>query len=163
MELIIGVNSYMTIEQADNLVHMMYKSNSDEVKYWDALSDHDKAVDIINNTELFENNTFCWHGRKADVHQNMMWPRVLCDGSVIDFPLIMMKGIIANIMFNAEKQWNESAKLMDDGVKDYKIKDASVSFFENSSNNKYNSLSNSDISKRVFITYFSEYSACINL
>lgn len=64
---------YVSIEDANVFIASHFLSSSDERKEWDALSDDDKKVLLLNAFEDIENNIFI--GYKTYQNQKTQWPR----------------------------------------------------------------------------------------
>lgn len=64
---------YVSIEDANVFIASHFLSSSDERKEWDALSDDDKKVLLLNAFEDIENNIFV--GYKTYQNQKTQWPR----------------------------------------------------------------------------------------
>lgn len=75
MELKVGCNSYMTMDEVNEYINSTYASATPERKAWEALSDDDKAVAIIRSTRLVDRDSMLYKGRKVDRFQKMQFPR----------------------------------------------------------------------------------------
>lgn len=75
MELKVGYNSYMTMDEVNEYINSNYASATPERKAWEALSDDDKAVTIIKSTRLVDRDSMLYKGRKVDRFQKMQFPR----------------------------------------------------------------------------------------
>lgn len=75
MELKVGCNSYMTMDEVNEYINSTYASATPERKAWEALSDDDKAVTIIKSTRLVDRDSMLYKGRKVDRFQKMQFPR----------------------------------------------------------------------------------------
>lgn len=75
MELKVGCNSYMTMDEVNEYINSNYVSATPERKAWEALSEDDKAVAIIKSTRLVDRDSMLYVGRKVDKFQKMQFPR----------------------------------------------------------------------------------------
>lgn len=75
MELKVGYNSYMTMDEVNEYINSTYVSATPERKAWEALSEDDKAVAIIKSTRLVDRDSMLYVGRKVDKFQKMQFPR----------------------------------------------------------------------------------------
>lgn len=74
MSLEVGINSYVTLEEAEDYVISHYMSNSPEFTAWNALSDNDKAVALVTSATAL-NNAFTYVGKKVIAGQKLAFPR----------------------------------------------------------------------------------------
>ena len=163
MQLIVGENSYMTLEQANQLVNDNYTSTDPEKEYWDSLSNNDKSVLIYRTTRELERPCFIWRGVRQDIHQNMQWPRII-NKVVYDAPTQILLGILANIFNNNNIQQSEETRLKDTGVKTFKDgTGAMIEFFDNAKTNRYiTKLTDTDIYAFIYDQYFSDWTTTVN-
>lgn len=73
-ELIVDKDSYVTLEEANDMVANTYLSGSSELSKWNALSDDDKTI-VLRNSALALNN-LRYKGRKRSSSQVLAFPRV---------------------------------------------------------------------------------------
>lgn len=72
----VGVNSYVTLDEATQYVQMYYMSNSPEFKAWfnEELSDSDREVCLISSAQAL--NSLKYNGRKRVAGQSLAFPRI---------------------------------------------------------------------------------------
>ena len=75
MALTVGVDSYVTLEEAEKLIADNHLSTSDIVVKWNTLSDSDKEVMLRTSCRDIDNLKF--DGRRERVGQKLEFPRVL--------------------------------------------------------------------------------------
>lgn len=75
MALKVGVDSYVTLEEAESLIADNHLSTSDLVVKWNTLSDSDKEVML--RTSCTDINNLKFDGRREVVGQKLEFPRVL--------------------------------------------------------------------------------------
>lgn len=84
------VNSYVTVEEADEYVNSRFASTSECLKKWLETSDNDKEVALINATSVME--SFVYTGVKLYDYQELSFPRkksvVPFFGCIINIPFI---------------------------------------------------------------------------
>ena len=136
MELIPYENSYMTLEEANDIINNYYLATDDGKVAWDSLaSDSDRSVLIYRTTKLFDTDSWLYIGKKADDNQKMQWPREQDNNSIMDCPDALKEGIVLLAIDKLLNSNTEEAALIKKGIQTYKIKDASVTFFEGGSKN----------------------------
>lgn len=109
--------SYMTVEQADNLVNELYISSDDEYKVWNDLSNGDKQV-LLNRTssKLVGENHFLWVGKKVDAAQELDFPR-LYKGKTIIFDKLMMIGLLSILLRGEIEKSSDYKDMHREGIK----------------------------------------------
>lgn len=155
MELIIGENSYMTLEEANRIVEDNFMSSDSKRIYWENLKDNDKSILIYRATQKIDVDGMIYKGRKADISQKMQFPRIISDhtgAGLMEFPDICKVGIVMLALKEAEYNNSEEVKLLEKGVTSYKIKDASITL-DTSFLNKVKGIDNN-----IFYEFFSQYS-----
>lgn len=113
---------YLTIEEADELVDSMYKSNQPEFKYWSSLSDKDKQIDIDNGSDMIDTCMFKGHR----VKRNSVFPRYI-DNVLFELPPLSVQKAIIKISIT-KRLISKEEQLREMGVTSYKIADASITF-----------------------------------
>ena len=73
-DIVVNKNSYVTLEEAENIIADTYLSTSQEIQRWSALSDSDKCVALINSALAL--NNLRYKGRKMVRNQPLAFPRV---------------------------------------------------------------------------------------
>lgn len=127
MDLIVGENSYITIEEANEIVLNNYTYISEEKQVWDSLSEEDKKVVILKATKTINKEIF--RGCKYTTGK-LAWPRII-DGVYVECPDDVKDGIIAQAIKSIEVEHSDEYKLKEKGVKSYSVKNASITFSDN--------------------------------
>ena len=73
MELVVGVNSYVSVEEADSYVAETYLPSEAEALAWEKCSTYDKAILLLRAMKVIEALPFV--GRRTSVHQSLCFPR----------------------------------------------------------------------------------------
>lgn len=161
MDIIVNENSYMTLEEANEIIASSYLSTSKEREYWNSLSDDDKSILLINATEAVDRKTFCYIGVLRDSNQSMQWPRVI-HGKETDVPWSIKKGLLLQMMNNQMDESTSEYKLKEMGVKSFADGGGGKIEFANSSDSVSNMSKNKlGISKNIWSKYFKEWSYII--
>ena len=74
MTLEVGVNSYVTLEEADDIVDSMFMSTNELSVFWKTLSNNDKSA-VLNKSRISIDNLKL-DGRRASTSQRLEFPRV---------------------------------------------------------------------------------------
>lgn len=156
MELIVGTNCYTDVAQATELINTYFQSSDPIRKYWnDIAEDSDKAAIILRNTMLYDNDGMRYKGYKQSISQPLQYPRINNKNQVIDVPLEVKIGIlIQGIKSDMSNNYDEYKELKAQGIKNYKIKDASVEFFEHIDEKD---IDTAKIENGMFISVFKQY------
>lgn len=159
MDLIVGQNCYTDITDANDLINTFLESNDPIRIYWGTLSDNDKKAIILKTTLLFDNDDMCYKKFKLDVNQPMQFPRIDVYKRQIDTPLEIKLGLlIQGTKTSITNKYNEYQEMKAQGIRSYKIKDASVEFFESVDLNDIDtSKSSNGMYDLVFNQYFKRY------
>ena len=161
MSLIVGVNSYMTVEEANDLIKDMYISSSKERELWNHLSEEDKETIIISGTQLFDRDSMCYFGYKVGKDQVMKWPRIIL-GKEVSVPVDIKYAILAQTIGDIVSHMDGEGSLMDNGIKSFADGGgAKIEFFSSSENNGDFSKNNLGISKGVWRKYVKKWSYII--
>lgn len=115
---------YLTIEDANVFIASHFLSTSDERKEWEALSDDDKKVLLLNAFEDIELNNFI--GYKTYENQIEQWPR---NGS-IEIPADIKAAQIYEALEIGFGD-NSSYEAIEKGIKSETINKLSTSYFGN--------------------------------
>lgn len=165
MELIVGKNSYITLEEAEQLMSEMYLDTDDQYVYWQGLSENNKKVLIARGTKIVDNEEIKYKGVKVDKNQDMQFPRDITDdmslstdNNILDCPKEIKEAILELIINKTIDSGSEEEKLRRKGVQSYKIKDASISFFDSDKNVNGNSSNTFNISSDIWNRCFAKYS-----
>lgn len=132
MGIIVGTNSYIDVQEANQLITDNFMSTDPIRVFWESLSSNsDKESLILNSTRKYDRDSMCYKWFKQDVNQSLQFPRVDINKRVIDCPEDIKLGLlIQGIKENMMNKYAEYQELKAQGVKSYKIKDASVEFFD---------------------------------
>lgn len=123
---------YATIEQADSYIITHYSSKSAARKRWEALSDDEKTVFLINAFEAIEALPF--RGRKASLEQTAAFPRLPYQYGKTDegAPQRVKFAEIELALWLSDESKRESsekrAQLIADDVKSFSVGDLSESY-----------------------------------
>lgn len=157
MELIVGQNCYTTVQEANQLINDRFPTSSKENQVWNALDENDKAITIFRFTELIDKPSTWFIGKKVDIEQVMEWPRITYKGleeCPTDIKLAIILQGIRDLREN-ESDNDDYRKMRDNGIKTYKIKDASVELFDKS--DKESSIYHKDVETGIYTDIFNQY------
>ena len=149
---IVGVDTYLDIDEANNLVSNEFTSTSDEALFWESInSDKDKEIIIKQSTALIDKLMFI--GIKDSKHGNLSWPRKI-DNITFQVPNdLKIAVVLQGIRMNTEDK-SESNILRKQGVKKYTTAEASIEYAEDSS---IKTVLENGIYKEVFDRYVSRW------
>lgn len=122
MELKVGCNSYMTMDEVNEYINSNYASATPERKAWEALNDDDKAVTIIKSTRLVDRDSMLYVGRKVDKFQKMQFPRdvpSLCGVHTLNCPDEIKEGIILIALRELVYSDTEEMNMINKGIKSF--------------------------------------------
>lgn len=150
MMLTVGENSYMSLEEADIIIEDELLDSDEEYTAWNSLSNDSKAKLILRGTRLVD--TLPWRGIKYNlsVVGSLQWPRII-NNQLIDCPYDIKVGLLLQVIIDYINKGKKETQLMELGVTNYKIKDASITF----DSSKVNKLNN--INTDIFNTYFKNW------
>lgn len=150
MMLTVGVNSYMSLEEADVIIENELLDSDEEYTTWNCLSNDSKEKLIVKGTRLVD--TLPWRGIKYNlsVVGSLQWPRII-NNQLIDCPYDIKVGLLLQVIIDYINKGKKETQLMELGVTNYKIKDASITF----DSSKVNKLNN--INTDIFNTYFKNW------
>ena len=155
MELIVGTNSYMTLEEADTLVKNNFIKSDAERSYWESLDNEDKTVLILRVTKEV-NNTCLFKGHFVTREQTLAFPRCI-ERKVVKCPEDIKTAIILQILKDGVLKQSDEIKLQELGVKSFADgTGASVSFGDNKELTKIGS-----IYTDIYDKYLRKWSICI--
>lgn len=124
MDIEVGKNSYMTIEEADKIVEDQYFEDDAEYEYWNSLDNKGKTRLILKGTSEIDILPFL--GSKV-VGFGMSWPRSIF-GVYTECPYDIKVAIVRHSISERLQNKREETSLIKNGVKSYSIKGASISF-----------------------------------
>lgn len=160
MELIVGTNSYIDIQEANQLITDNFMSTDPIRVFWESIgNDSNKESLILNSTRKFDRDSMCYKWFKQDNEQTLQFPRVDIYKNVIQCPEDIKLGLlIQGIKENMLNKYAEYQELKAQGIKSYKIKDASVEWFDTFQTKDIDTtkLSNGMFTK-VYNLYFKDY------
>lgn len=132
MTLEVGTNCYTDIAEANEIIDSYLSANDPVRKYWDnILDDNEKAAIILGTTQKYDRDSMRYRFYKKDKDQPLQFPRNK-GNDVLECPLDIKIGLlIQGIKTSINNKSSEYQELKAQGIKNYKIKDASVEFFEN--------------------------------
>lgn len=126
MALIVGVNTYFDLDEANNIMATEFTSKSREALYWDELTeDKDKEVIIKRTTALMDR--LCYLGYKGNYENQLNWPRII-SGRLMDIPDDLKIAILTQGIRNEIDLEQEETRLRQLGVKKYTTAEASIEF-----------------------------------
>ena len=149
MSIKIGINSYMSLDEANEIIKEELLSNDSDVIAWKALSDTDKEKLVIIGTRLVDKLPFL--GIKYNDKVVLQWPRVM-NNKEVECPRDIKIGLLKQVLRDYSNKNKQETKLQELGVKSYSIKNASISFSDVNSNK----LSNG-VYKDIYLEYFSKW------
>ena len=149
MSIEIGINSYMSLDEANEIMEEELLSNDSDLIAWKALSDTDKEKLVIIGTRLVDKLPFL--GIKYSDEIVLQWPRVM-NNKEIECPRDIKIGLLKQVLRDYCNKDKQETKLQELGVKSYSIKNASISFSDVNSNK----LSNG-VYKDIYLEYFSKW------
>ena len=122
-------DSYMTLEEVEEIKQVVIPAGSIEDKVWDSLTADAKIRSILLATNLLE-NTLMFVGRRFNKNQGFQFPRVY-NGRIINLPDEYKMGIVLQAVKTVTADSSEKQELLGSGVKSYEVEGASISFFDN--------------------------------
>ena len=122
-------DSYMTLEEIEEIRKVVIPAGSIEDKVWDSLTADAKLRSILLATNLLE-NTLMFVGRRFNKNQGFQFPRVY-NGRIINLPDEYKMGIVLQAVKTVTASGSEKQELLKSGVKSYEVEGASISFFDN--------------------------------
>lgn len=157
---VVGVNSFISLEEANNIIGDNYISTSDTAVWWSGLSDSDKAVCLISATNIINSEQWFWIGKRVDENQSLVFPRLDVENNKeYDINDTFKLGIIKLMINNNETSLNDMYKLIKSGITSFSDGGGMSVKFGDDVVKKSSLKSSSDvIPDDIFRTYFIEYS-----
>ena len=149
MILEVGVNSYLTVEEANTLVSNYLDDDSEDSLEWNKLSTDSKEKLLIKGTRLVDKLPYL--GVKYNPSSKLNWPRII-NLNKKECPDDVKLGLICQMLKSRRNSSKQELKLQELGVKDYKIKNASITFAD-----RNNTKVDCGIYKSIFDEYFIKY------
>lgn len=128
------MDTYMTVEEADEIVDNLYLDNEPEHVIWSSLTSEEKVRLMNIATSRIECSTL-FLGSKLDSFQDLEYPRVY-KGKVVEVPEVYKQAILTQGLSDTVSSSDDVASLASKGVKQYVVEGASVTF-DNDANSKY--------------------------
>ena len=152
--LIVGVNSYVDINEAKEIMSRLPKSEPNRVT-WDNLDDEEKEALIYNATLNYDTDEMLYKGVKADKEQIMQFPRKDLFGRITECPEKIKLGLILQGTKEVQAYCSQEMQLRENGVHSFSDgSGASVTFESNSNANTKNNLG---LYKDIWNKYFKPY------
>lgn len=148
----VGVNTYMTVEEADSIVEDEFDSTEEEYDIWQSLDTASKQRVILKGTRAISG--LIWRGIQYHGYQQMAWPRLI-QYRYVECPYEVKVGILKQSLKDRVNGAKQESKLQELGVKSYSIKGASITFNDNVDQSK---LSNG-VYDSVYREYFEKWMA----
>jgi hypothetical protein len=161
MDLVVGINCYFDVEEANKMVTTRFISTDPVRKLWEQLTEEDKKVIILNSTEKYDNSSMLYKGYKAVISQPLQFPRIDAFNNVWNCPDKIKLGLLLQGLRDVSTSNSELEQMYELGIHSFSDGGgASVTFESNRKTNRKikNSLG---ISRDLWTTYFSEYSFLI--
>lgn len=117
--MVVGVDSYISVDNADKLIRSRFMSSSKERKFWDGLDLEDKEIIIVSTTEQYDTDTMLYKGRKKDANQPLQFPRLDNYGNIIEVPERVILGYILIGIYDNIISQSDEATLKLSGVKSF--------------------------------------------
>ena len=160
--LVVGKNSFIGLEEADEIIKNTYTSFDTEYKFWTELSDEDKTVLMIRGTRLLNSDRFLWKGQRVDKNQSLVFPRKLNNGRIIEFNSNMKVGLLELIIKLEISKTNDLSVLKSSGITSYSDGAGMSIKFDNSISSKsIDGFNGSGIPLNIFNTYFKLYTMIV--
>jgi hypothetical protein len=125
MELTIGVNSYMDLDEANNIIENELLDSDSEYTMWQSLSDDNKKKLIAKGTRIVDQLPFLGYKYNLNDKNGLHWPRLVNDEK-IECPLEIKLGLLKQVLRDYSNSGKQETKLLELGVKSYSIKGASI-------------------------------------
>lgn len=157
-DLIVGKNSFISLDESNDIMSSNFLSSSDERVWWDGLTDDDKAVVVLKAVNMLNNDKWFWLGQKIDTEQTLVFPRKLKNGDIIDIDFDFKIGLIKLIINQNQSQFNKYDELISKGVASFSDGGGmSLKFCDSVVNKKVNETSSDMIPDDIFKSYFIKY------
>lgn len=141
MELTVGTNSYMSLEEANTIVENELLDTSNEYKNWNSLNENNKTKLIIKGTRIIDSIPF--RGVKYNLSKvgELQWPR-LVNNELVECPPEIKVALIRQVLRDYTNSSRQEMQLQEMGVKSYSINKASISFGDKNSTKLDNGIYN---------------------
>lgn len=141
MELTVGTNSYMSLEEANTIVENELLDTSNEYKNWNGLNENNKTKLIIKGTRIIDSIPF--RGVKYNLSKvgELQWPRLI-NNELVECPPEIKVALIRQVLRDYTNSSRQEMQLQEMGVKSYSINKASISFGDKNSTKLDNGIYN---------------------
>lgn len=146
--IVVGSNSYLSLEEANKIINNEYFDTDDEYKIWSSLSEENKEKLLIKGTRVID--TIPFRGIKVSGRvESLQFPREI-HGEVIDCPYEVKVGLLVQALKTYANNGKQELKLQELGVKSYSINKASITFGDTNNTRMGNGIYNEvyDIMKK---------------
>ena len=150
MEFEIGINTYITLEEANSIIEDEFDTDSKEYTLWNELDDKGKKRLILKATRISEKLVYL--GYRYDTCQTMAWPRNI-NFKKYEIPYEVKLGIIKQGLKDAIDKSTKEYKLKEHGIKRYAVNGASVEFVDNVKDGKISNGIYEDILYECFVRW----------
>jgi hypothetical protein len=156
MELEVGVNCYLDVAYADELINSRLLSSSKEYKYWNDLDNNSKSIIILSTTEMYDVDSMGYVGIKLNSEQPLQFPRLYNNKIIECTDKIKLGYLLIGINENYlnSDDYDEISSLKANGVKTFKDGSGASIEFNNQDDYSNNCL---NINNSIFNKYFKEY------
>lgn len=155
MELKVGVNSYITLEEAESIVANNFLDTDSERVYWNNLNNENKSILIARTTQRVDKDTMLYIGRKSDSFQKMQFPRDIPTSQGListECPDSIKIGIVVLALKDASYNASEEGQMVNKGITSFSDGGGLSVHFDT----KNNALING-IDRDTFREFFSQY------
>lgn len=118
MELVVGVNSYMSLDEVEDLIKRLFLSTNKVRTMWNNLPPEDKGVLIYKATLEIDKEGLGYFGKKVSTYQVMQFPR-LRNNRLWECPYELKLAIIELAFAELEVTGSQEAELLKNGVKSF--------------------------------------------
>lgn len=142
MELIVGVNTYVTLSEFNNFIESYFTES--ERTLFDELEDEDKKVLLYKS--CIDMQKLPYRGSKKDNDQKLAFPRVNRFGYESDDEMVKLAQVINAISFIPKDEDNmdsQAYQLRKNGITNFKLGSFSISINNNLKSNNFISNSGS--------------------
>lgn len=126
MAIIVGKNSYVTLDEANDYIENYYTSNDKLRKAWEELEDTDKEVMLLNGARAIESLVLL--GKRATRTQSMEFPRRIDHVIQHEVPDNVKYAQIETSISFADTTIKKRQDLINAGVTQFRIGDLSETY-----------------------------------
>lgn len=167
MAIVVGEDSYITVQQASQLLNDYFMNDDPLVLKWEELAhntdDRYREKLLKNVHRKYDEDSFFYKGRKQVATQKLQFPRVDNFGNVIQCPEDIKIGLLIMGLRELINADSEELKIKELGVKSFKDgSGASVEFGSDKElKNSTTSKNEFGIYRDIWRQYFSKYTLLI--